>query len=232
VTLGTLASIGIERQKPFAPDARLQKILVEAEVVGKAMMVNESFSPRYIPEGVKKELYPGTQWENIQLLPKMAQEGDRFTYVVNRMSWSYQNNGAQFIMEPHYHLPGVGQKYAAVYKDKAAEWLKGANTYRLRVPAKVPVADFWSVTVYDVETRALIETPQHVAELSPNMQKLTANADGSIDLFFGPQPPAGMESNWVQTEAERAWFAYFRWYGPTQAYYDKSWRLPDIEEVK
>ena len=88
-------------------------------------------------------------------------------------------------------------------------------------PALPPVGDFWGLTVYEVGTRALIEAPQHVAEINPNVRKLKANTDGSIDLFFGPTAPKGMD--------ERAWFPYFRWYGPTETYYDKSRRLPDIE---
>ena len=232
IMLGTLAAIGIERDKPFAPDARLQKTLVQAEQVAKLMMVNEAFSPRYIPDGVEKVLYPGTQWESLQLMPKMSQEGPNYSYVTNRMIGTYQANGAQFIWDPKDYPPGVGQKYAATYKDQAGNWLKGENNYRLHVQAKVPVADFWAITVYDTETRALIETTQHVAEINPKVHQVKANADGSIDLFFGPKAPVGMESNWIQTIAGRAWFTYFRWYGPTQTYYDKSWRLPDIEQVK
>ncbi len=232
IMLGSLAPIGIERGKPFAPDARMQKILIDAEQVGKLMMVNEAFSPRTVPDGVAKELYVGTQWENIQLLPSMTQEGPNSTYVAGRMIGFYQANGAQFAWDPKDYPPGFGQKYAAAYKDKAGDWLKGENTYRLRVAANVPVADFWALTVYDVETRALIEAPQHRAEINPNVNKLRMNADGSVDLHFGPKAPAGYEENWVQTVPGRAWFPYFRWYGPTQAYYDKSWALPDIERVK
>jgi hypothetical protein len=231
ITLGMLASIGIERGKPFAPDSRMQQLLVEAETVGKLMMVNEAFSPRYAPDGVTRELYPETQWENIQLLPSMSQEGPNSTYVMPRLIGFYQANGAQFAWDPRDYPPGFGQKYAAAYKDKEGEWLKGGHSYRLRVPANVPVADFWALTVYDVDTRALVEAAQHNAEINPNVRKLKVNDDGSIDLYFGLQAPPGYESNWIQTVPGRGWFTYFRWYGPTQPYYDKSWRLPDIERV-
>jgi hypothetical protein len=231
ISLASLAAIGIERGKPFAPDARMEKLLVDAEKVGVAMMVNEAFSPRYIPDGVVKELYAGTKWENIQLLPSMSQEGPNFTYVVNRMIGFYQANAAQLSWDPRDFPPGFGQKYAGVYKDAGGDWLKGEYTYRLNVPANVPVKDFWAITVYDIQTRALIEAPSHIAEINPNVQSLHVNADGSVDLFFGPQAPDGMESNWVETIPGRAWFSYFRWYGPTEAYYDKTWTLPDIEKV-
>ena len=151
ITLGTFAAIGIERGKPFAPDERMQKILVGAERIGKLMMVNEAFSPRYVTDGVTKELYPGTQWENIQLLPSMSQEDQKYTFVMPRMIGFYQANGAQFAWDPRDYPSGFGQKYAATYKDKAGNWLKGEESYSLRVPAKVPVADFWALTVYDVE---------------------------------------------------------------------------------
>ena len=101
----------------------------------------------------------------------------------------------------------------------------------MRVRPNVLVADFWALTVYDVQTRAPIETPQHVAEINPNVRKLKANTDGSIDLFFGPTAPKGMGENWVENAPGRAWFPYFRWYGPTEAYYDKSWKLRDIEPI-
>jgi len=231
VMLGSLSPIGIERGKVFAPDVRMQKILIDAEQLGKLMMVNEAFSPRTIPDGVEKELYKGTKWENIQLLPSMTQEAPNSTYVAGRMIGFYQANGAQFAWDPKDYPPGFGQKYAAAYQDKSGDWLKGENSYRLRVPANVPVADFWALTVYDVETRALIEAPQHRAEINPNVNKLKMNADGSVDLVFGPSAPPGLESNWVQTVPGRAWFPYFRWYGPTAAYYDKSWTLPDFERI-
>jgi hypothetical protein len=206
----------------------MQEILIDAEQVGKLMMVNEAFSPRTVPDGVQKELYAGTRWENIQLLPSMTQEGPNSTYVAGRMIGFYQANGAQFAWDPRDYPAGFGQKYAAAYQDKSGDWLKGEHSYRLRVPPNVPVADFWALTAYDVETRALVEAPQHRAEINPNVNRLKANPDGSVDLHFGPTAPAGLESNWVQTVPGRAWFVYFRWYGPTQAYYDKSWTLPDF----
>ena len=231
IMLGSLSPIGIERGRPFAPDAKRQKLLIDAEQVGRLMMINEAFSPRTIPAGVEKELYPGTRWENIQLLPSMTQEGPNSTYVTGRMIGFYQANGAQFAWDPRDFPPGFGQKYAAAYQDRLGNWMVGEATYRLRVPPKVPVADFWALTVYDVDTRALIEAPQRRAEINPNVNKLKMNKDGSVDLFFGPAAPRGMDSNWVQTIPGKSWFAYFRWYGPTQAFYDKSWSLPDLEKL-
>ncbi|MFN3940221.1 MAG: DUF1254 domain-containing protein, partial [Chitinophagales bacterium] len=145
ITLGTLAGIGIEKGKPFNPDSRMEKILSEAETMGKYMMVNEAFSPRYATDGVEKELYKGRKWENIQLLPSMDQESEKYTFVIPRMIGFYQANGAQFAWNPRDFPPGFGQKYAAAYMDKEGNWLKGEATYKLNVPANVPVADFWAV---------------------------------------------------------------------------------------
>jgi len=131
-------------------------------------------------------------------MPNMTQHGPNYDYATIRMIGFYQANGAQFAWDPRDFPPGFGQKYGAVYKDGQRNWLKGDLSYRLRVPPKVPVADFWAVTVYDVQTRALIEAPQRVAEINPNVRKLK-NTDGSIDLLFGPSAPSGLEENWIQT---------------------------------
>jgi hypothetical protein len=91
---------------------------------------------------------------------------------------------------------------------------------------------FWAVSVYDIDTRTLFRNESLKAKISSNSQGLKKNADGSVDVYFGPHPPAGWENNWVQTVAGKFWFPYFRLYAPTQAYFDKSWPLPDIEKVK
>ncbi|HEY7307604.1 MAG TPA: DUF1214 domain-containing protein, partial [Bryobacteraceae bacterium] len=124
---------------------------------------------------------------------------------------------------------GAGSKYAGAFKDSKGDWLMGDNNYRLHVPANVPAKDFWSVTVYDAETRSMIDTDQNLSGRE-SYQKLKTNADGSVDLYFGPTPPAGKESNWVKTIPSKGFFLYFRWYGPLQAYFDKSWKLPDVEK--
>jgi hypothetical protein len=86
--------------------------------------------------------------------------------------------------------PGIGSVYLAAYKDKAGDWLDGAKTYRLRVPPNAPVAQFWSMTVYDVDTRSIIQNQQQIADRSSRMD-LVKNADGSTDLYVGPAAPPG-----------------------------------------
>jgi len=91
---------------------------------------------------------------------------------------------------------------------------------------------FWATSVYDMDTRNLMPNASAKAEISSNTQGLQKNADGSVEVYFGPKPPTGKEANWVETQTGIFWFPYFRLYAPTEAYFDKSWPLPDIEKVK
>ena len=125
-----------------------------------------------------------------------------------------------------------GQIYLASYVDSNGNWLDGANNYRLHVLPDVPAAAFWSITVYDVATRCLIDNGREIADKSSPME-LLENADGSIDIYIGPDAPTEEEKldNWIPTVAGKAWFAYFRFYSPTEEYFNGSWVLPDIEKV-
>jgi len=124
--------------------------------------------------------------------------------------------------------PGPSSAYLSAYRDKTGEWLDGGNTYRLRVPPDAPIQLFWSVTLYDVDTRAQILNDRKIADRSSRMD-LRKNEDGSVDIYAGPRAPPGFEENWIPTVPGRNWFAYFRFYNPTQAYFDRSWPLPDFE---
>ena len=108
-------------------------------------------------------------------------------------------------------------------------WLDGAKTYRLHVPPSVPAKQWWSVALYDLETRCFMDTKYDKVELG-SRSDIAKNADGSVDFVFAPEPPKGSpESNWIPTVPGRAWFTYFRLYAPLQPYFDASWKLPDIE---
>ncbi|WP_343762260.1 DUF1214 domain-containing protein [Sphingomonas molluscorum] len=127
------------------------------------------------------------------------------------------------------HTPGQGQAYLSAYRDAQGQWFDGGRRYRLHVPADVPAAQWWSVAVYDIETRCFIDTPYDKAEIG-SRSELVTNPDGSVDLVFGPEPPTDApEANWLPTVAGRAWFTYFRLYAPLAPYFDASWHLPDIE---
>ncbi|HTP69425.1 MAG TPA: DUF1214 domain-containing protein [Dongiaceae bacterium] len=127
--------------------------------------------------------------------------------------------------------PGVGSTYLSTYKDKNGDWLDGANTYRVHVPPNAPVKQFWSLTVYDVDTRMLIQNKEQKADRSSHQPDLVKNADGSVDIYVAPKAPAGFE-NWIPSVPGKAWFPYFRFYAPTEAHFNRTWILPDIEKVQ
>ena len=126
---------------------------------------------------------------------------------------------------------GTGSFYFATFNDHGGNPLEGGNTYRLHVPAKVPVSQFWSATVYSLETSSFFLNAPNLT-LGSLDKDLKKNDDGTVDLYFGPKPPAGQESNWLYTQSGQKWFPWFRLYGPEKAVFDKSFRLPDIELAK
>lgn len=124
---------------------------------------------------------------------------------------------------------GAGQFYLFVTRDSRGEPMLGANTYRLRVPANPPVHQCWSIVLYDFATHALIRDMRWPSRSSLQTD-LEKNADGSVDLHFGPKAPAGKESNWIPTKAGGRFEALFRFYGPDKPLFEKTWVLPDIEK--
>ena len=125
---------------------------------------------------------------------------------------------------------GAGSSYLLTIADKDGRLLDGAVTYRLQVPPNAPVRQYWSATVYDRNTHAPIRNARWPSRSSqtPGLQK---SADGSVDVYFAPKPPAGKESNWVPTSTEGGFEVLFRFYGPEKPLFEKTWRLPDIEKV-
>lgn len=221
--LAELRFLGIEKGKPFNPDARQKKILEQAVVVGEAMAKANTSDKRMEPP-----FWPGTHWKHA-LVVSVDQRTPGYDQLDERAAWFYEAVAVSKGMLTQ--TPGVGQRYIAAYQDRAGAWLSGGNTYRLRVPANPPAKGFWSVTYYDEGTRQMAVTPQGRPDISSRKEDLVRNSDGSVDVYFGPTAPAGKESNWVQTLPGKGWFAYFRFYGPTERFFDKSWSLPDFEKV-
>jgi hypothetical protein len=218
-----LRPLGLERGKPFEPDARQTKILTDAALVGEAMAKANSADRRFAGGRFR----PDAHWEFALQLD--ADDPENFWNLLDeRASWFYEAVGAGAAMAPK--RPGPNSAYLSAYKDAVGEWLDGGRSYRLRVPADPPVRLFWSVTVYDVDTRALIVNDRNVTDRSSRMD-LRKNADGSVDIYVGPKAPTGLEQNWIPTVPGKNWFAYFRFYQPTEAYFDRSWPLPDFERM-
>lgn len=218
-----LRTIGIEKGKAFNPDAKTRAILDDAAKESRAWLETKyesGFSPAY---------YDDAGWA----VPgeKEVMEG-LSTQFANPDSYPIDGRGVaySFAFFSPKHL-GAGQFYLMTIKDKAGKPFDGGGTYRLHVPANAPVKQYWSATVYDRATHALIRNLPRSSRSSqsPGLQK---NADGSVDVYFGPKAPTGKESNWVPTSGSGKFEVLFRLYGPEKALFEKTWKLPDIEEVK
>jgi hypothetical protein len=222
--LGMLAPLGIVHGKPFKPDARVRGILERAAKVGNAMSRTIAYNSRN-PNRVYSE---GAKWEWVFLTKSATFETETFLDVDASVTFSHQ---ALFTAEGMVQkLEGKGSQYLAAYKDANGNWLDGNQSYRLHVDANVPVEDFWSVMVYDAESRSMILNDQ-LPGLDSN-KKLDTNEDGSVDLYFGPKPPKGANSNWIKTLPEQGFFLYFRAYGPKKEFNDLSWVLDDLEKLE
>jgi hypothetical protein len=221
--LAQLRFLGIEKGKPFKPDERQRKILEEAAVVGEAMAKANTSDKR-----VEPPFWEGTNWKHA-LVVSTDQRMPGYDQFDERAAWFYEAVAISKAMLTE--TPGVGQRYIAAYKDGDGAWLSGGNTYRLHVPPNPPAKQFWSVTAYDEGTRQMVVTKQGRPDISSRKEDIVANADGSTDVYFGPEAPEGHEANWVQTNPGEGWFAYFRFYGPTEPFFDKSWALPDFEKM-
>jgi hypothetical protein len=224
-----LKPLGIEKGKEFKPDARQKAILEEAARVGEAMARTLLFDAE--KRFTSAAAFPGTHW-NWVVLMDYDQENDNppYSQLDERLHYMF---GAIY-MSPAIgrKTPGPGSTYTQAFKDKDGNRLDGGKSYRLHVPAKPPVDQFWSNTIYDTATRSMIQNQRNDAAVS-SYDKLKTNADGSVDLYFGPTSPGpDLESNWTQTVPGKGFYPFFRFYGPTAPLYDKTWKLPDVELVK
>jgi len=220
--LAMLKQLGIEKGKPFEPDERLRAILETATQAGELMAQANTFAKRF--EGSR--YWPDRQWDIAIVLDNPAQRGEYHDELLERASWFYE--AVSFSAAMKSRTPGAGQAYLGAYTDAEGEWLDGAAEYRLHVPADPPAKLFWSMTVYDAWTRCLIDNDQQRGDRGSRDSDVVSNEDGSVDLWFGPTAPEGRESNWIQTIPGRHWFSYFRFYGPLEPYFDRSWKLGDI----
>mgnify|MGYP001337750819 CR=1 FL=1 len=219
-----LRPLGIERGKEFKPEERQRQLLTEGAQVGELMAKANSFDKRF--PGSRYQ--PNAHWDYV-IMADPAQDLPDYSQLDERGAYFYEAVALSKGMVTK--TPGVGQAYLGSYRDKDGHAFDGGKSYRLRVPPNPPAQQFWSVTVYDTETRGIIQNPQQIADRS-SRQDLVANADGSVDVYFGPTAPAGFEKNWIPTVPGRSWFTYFRLYAPLEPYFDRSWPLSDIELVK
>ncbi len=222
-TLGLFAAIGIQKGKPFSPDPRMKKILTDAANIGVVTARTLAFQIR------EKDafIYPGSNWRQpffggyrFEVSPGVANlDGAAFFY--------FFATGVTPAMEEK--MVGKGSQYPWTALDAQGKPFDGARTYRLHLPPNIPAKDFWSVIVYDTQTRSMLQTDQPAPSVSSQNKAMKVNADGSVDVWFGPKVPAGEEANWVQTIPGKSWFMILRLYGPLESWFDKTWRPGEIE---
>src|SRR5690349_325461 len=223
--IDVLKSIGIEKGKPFKPDEATRRTLNAAADEARAWLdlkYETMFSP----------YYEGRRWA-LPVLPEVLKGLQ--TQFSNPDSYPVEGRGVTYTMA--FFSPkrsggaGGGSFYLMTIKDKEDKAFDGGSTYRLAVPANAPVKQFWSATAYDRATHGLIRDMTWASQSSqtPGLQK---NADGSVDMYFGPKAPAGKESNWVPTKTGGQFEVLFRFYGPEKPLFDKTWTLPDVEKTR
>jgi hypothetical protein len=224
---GELAALGIEKGKSFAPDARMTSILEKAASAGNAQMRVESFGDRR-PDRI---VWPDRKWEWAAL---RFEDGDfntpNYADLYARDKWFYQAIGASPAMFKRDTT--AGSLYWLGVRDATGATLDGAKTYRLAVPQPVPGKLFWSVTVYDTDTRSQVLTDQDKAALRSLFELKDKIGASPLDLYFGPTAPAGREGEWIKTIPGKGWFVYFRIYGPESPAFDGSWKPGDFEQLK
>jgi hypothetical protein len=216
-----LKSIGIEKGKPFNPDAKTEDVLTSAAREAHALL-----EVKY--EGMFKPYFDISHWALPAMPDYLKASSDGFS---DPTAYPVDSRGLAFTFAffTPKHL-GQGQSYLMTIKDKNGQNLDGSKRYRLSVPANAPVNQYWSATVYDRATHGLIRDMPRSGRgsQSPGLQK---NTDGSVDIYFGPQAPAGKDSNWVPTNPSGQFEVLFRFYGPEKPLFDKTWKLPDIERT-
>lgn len=222
-TLGMWAAVGIQKGKPFAPDARMKKILTEAAAVGDATARAIAYRMR-----------------------------DRAGYIFDNANWRYAFfGGYRFEWQPGVanldaaafffflatgvtpamdtKIVGEGSTYPWTALDSKNRPLDGGKNYKLRLPPNVPAKTFWSVIVYNTQTRSMQQSNQQFPSVSSQDKTVQKNVDGSFDVYFGPKAPAGKESNWIQTVPGQTWFTILRLYGPLEPWFNKTWQPGEIE---
>ena len=225
---GQLAAIGIVKGEKFNPDERMKNLLSEAADIGTAYARTNTVFPRDLGH----RYYPDTDSEWLMAF------ADNDTYFLkdgarrfDSRLWMHFN---AVCVTPAMALtkPGAGSQYAIAGLDSKHQPLDGSKTYKLHLPPKFPVKDNWSVTIYDTQTRSMLQTDQKLAGINSLSGKVQENEDGSFDVFSSPQAPKGMENNWVQSVPGKSWFIILRAYGPLAPWIDKTWRPGELELVK
>jgi hypothetical protein len=216
-----LRSIGIEKGKPFTPDAAMRQLLSDSITDAHAWM-----AAKY--DAAPPVFFEGTHW-TFPTHPELLKGASENFEGANDYPVDWRGITYHYAYIGIKHL-GAGQFYLINIKDKDGADYDGATTYRLHVPQDVPIEQYWSLTAYDRDTHALIKNVDRASRASNNPE-VKKNADGSADLYVGAKVPAAQESNWIPTDPARKFELMFRLYGPRKEFFDKVWKLPDVEHV-
>jgi hypothetical protein len=242
--MGSFAAIGIVKGKPFAPDERMKAILDDAAAVAQA--TGRSLNWRFRDED-GWAFYPGSGWYNMLFEggsgfetppPAVTKEGIKpysptgYRTLNSRFGFFYLATGVTPAM--CMRLTDVGSQYLVACFDSDKNYFDGAKTYKCTLPPNIPENNFWSFTVYDNQTRSMLQTPQRFPRAGSQSFPSPAavpNDDGTVDVYFGPEAPEGKASNWIQTMPGKGWFTIMRLYNPLEGFFDKSWQVGEIEHM-
>lgn len=243
--MGPLAALGIVKGQPFAPDERMKGIMTDAAAVANAASRNLLMNPRD-PDWF---YYPNSSWYNMLFesgyefetpIPEITPQGAKpypptgYRQMDARTAFFYGITGITPAMA--MRLTGVGSQYLIAARDADRNYFDGSKTYKVTLPKDIPQANFWSLTVYDNMTRSMLDTPQNyprAGSQSYPSPAAEADADGSTTVYFSPTQPEGVgRGNWIQTDPEKGWFVCLRLYSPLEAFFDKSWRISEVELVE
>jgi hypothetical protein len=245
--MGSLAAIGIVKGKPFNPDARMRKILTDAAAIGTATGRTLNWRSR---EAEGFYYYPDSAWMNMLFVggynfetppPQVTPDGVIKPYpptgyrtLNSRTAMFFYATGITPAMI--MRLTEIGSQYLGAFVDSKGEYFDGSKTYKMTLPPNIPAAKFWSLTLYDNQTRSMLQTPQGFPRAGSQSYPSPAakpNADGSTTVYFGPKQPVGVErGNWIQTVPSRGWNTLLRFYSPLEPFFTKTWRPSEIELVQ
>lgn len=245
---GQLAAIGIVKGKPFNPDARMKKILSEAAAVGNA--AGRMLNWRYAVAHPDWAYYPGSKWGSMLweggaffetpppeftkegMFKPLPPTGARTLDSRTAFYYGYTLDSPGMIMR----IPDVGSQYLMGFLDKDSNPMDGGQTYKVTLPPNIPARAFWSFTLYDNQTRSMLDTPQRYPRAGSQTYPspaAKAGTDGSTTVYFGPALPSGVDrGNWIQTMPGKGWFTILRLYSPLESFFTKAWRPTEIEVVR
>jgi hypothetical protein len=220
---GRLASIGIVPGEPFDPDEETKEAMLEG-----LQCAYDYMQHWFVTDGGSLiRLWDDRQHGTFNFPLEQAKLGlpfiDETGLMIDKRAYMY------FYVTYLPKTLGGGTYYISGLRDSAGDLLNGGDTYRLNVPADTPAEDFWSVIVYSMETKGFIRGNERVGLATPDMESMIINDNGSVDVYFGPKAPEGLESNWIPTGED--WFILFRLYGPKEGWFESGWKLPDFEKI-